>query len=179
MIIPGAADLDWYCVRARRQKEVACATLLGVKSVEIFLPMLTKWKKPLARNGRREQYDVVMCPPYLFAGFRRAQENWAALMTCRLVDELLCDEAGKPLRANCQQMAQFIARASDASIASRTRQKHTYKPGDVVRVISGPFAGRTVTLSQIKGKAGIFLGSLFGATNMPIQIALEALESAA
>ncbi len=177
MIIPGADSLRWYVAIAEQQKERACAELLIGRGVTVFLPMLTKWRRP-TKTGPRERYEVCLCPPYVFVGFAAGREEWQAVTTCRLVRTIICDEQGSPRAANVRQMGDFIRRASDASVASRQARQTAFKRGDVVTVAIGPFAGRKITLAEVRGKSAVFLASLFGASDVPVSIALDALEAA-
>lgn len=176
MIIPGADSLRWYVAIAERQKERACAELLIGRGVTVFLPMLTKWRR-LAKTGPRERYEVCLCPPYVFIGFAPGCENWHSVVSCNLVAKVICDALGSPRAANSRQMGDFIRRASDASVASRQARQSAFKKGDMATVAIGPFAGRKVTLSEVRGKSAVFLASLFGASDVPVSIALDALEA--
>jgi transcription antitermination factor NusG len=146
----------------------------------VYLPIETRWKRAADKRGARENYEVVMFPPYLFCGFQRGFENWDAIISCRLVSELLCDEQGTPLKANPGQMARFMARAQNAVTASQRRLAAAMlKAGDHVTFTTGAYAGKTVTISQIKGKQGQFLGQMFGAKDLAVTFDLEDVEQAA
>jgi transcription antitermination factor NusG len=177
---PTPERYNFYCARSHRQKEEACAALLIRHGVFVFLPIETKWKRAADKRGPRESYEVVMFPPYLFIGFAQGREDWNAVMSCRLVSELLCDEQGTPLKANAEQMRRFMARAENAVTASQRRlAAAALKAGDTVTFTTGAYAGKTIKISQIKGKQGQFLTEMFGAKDVAVTFSLEDVEAAA
>jgi transcription antitermination factor NusG len=177
LIIRDAANLAWYVIKARHKREAACAQVLMDKGLTVFLPMVTKTVRNGLR-GPRISKQFPMCPPYLFIGFHPGQENWGPVMTCRrLVSELIADAYGTPRAASTLQMVQFIGRASDASVASSKRQQRPFQPGDTAQVIAGAWQGRTIQLTEVKGRTATFIAPLFGA-DMPVKIAIEELDVA-
>jgi len=132
---------------------------------------------PQRRATRRRGARLVEVPEPVFPGYLLVQfdpdaARWRAINSTRGVTRLLVDDprAPRPLpRAFC---AELLARcAGDTVLAPQP-----LKPGDPVRVVSGPFAD---ALSQVEsltpdGRVRLLLRVLGGAT--PVEIAAEALE---
>lgn len=116
----------WFAVRTRSRAEQTIANRLAAQGIDVFLP---RYLEPVQWSDRLNQTWRPLFPSYLFARLDCA----AAAATARTagVIQILAGDVDPAqidsLRIACQARANFTPA--------------TYRPGEMVRITSGPFAG--------------------------------------
>lgn len=164
---------SWYAIRTAPQREFSVEQILRIRGVTTFVPTETKWR----RNGRKRRAPVQrpMLPRYVLMRF---PDPWAVVhaMQDRGVCGLVCF-AGVPAKIPEQAVA-WLAQRSGAAVPTRNVSVHrAFTPGDRVEIVSGPFQGWCVELTEIKGEVGKVLLTMFG-TERCVPVRLDQLEAA-
>jgi transcription antitermination factor NusG len=84
MMASEPAPLSWYAVWTRSRAEKAVHDQLAAKSVEVFLPTVTRWSR---WKDRRKKVDWPLFPGYCFARFD-ARDS-LRVMTCNGVASIV------------------------------------------------------------------------------------------
>ena len=162
----------WYAIRTQPMREFAVTQILKIRGVTAFTPTETKWR----RNGRKAKVPIErpLLPRYVLM---RSDDPWAVVraMQGRGVSGIVCFD-GRPARIP-ERSVEMLSRRSGAVVNTRTRVHRAFAPGDKVEIVSGPFQGWCVELTDIKGEVGRVLLKMFG-TEKPVPIRLDQLEAA-
>lgn len=163
----------WHALRTAPMKEFAVEEILRRRGVTALCPKLTQYR----RVGRKRRVPVErpMLPRYLLM---RYDDPWAVVraMEGRGVTGLVCF-GGVPARIP-DQAVEWIASRSGLALPTRATPVHrAFAPGDKVEIVSGPFKGWCVELTEIKGDVGRVLLRMFG-TERRVPIRLDQLEAA-
>jgi transcriptional antiterminator RfaH len=131
----------WYCVRAKpRQEDIALAALQRLPGVEACCPRVRLRRR---RNGRVRALDEALFPPYLFARFEPVR--WRNAVTYAMGVASLVGFGGQPVPVPDDAMAE-LRRSLDANDVCAPPSEP--RPGDVVDIVNGPFAGLQAVLTQ-------------------------------
>ena len=133
----------WHVVQTHPHKEAASETRLAAQGYQTFLPLQNK----TIRHARRiltAQRPVF--PQYLFVRFVRGQTRWRPINGTMGVRHLIMngDEPAPVARGVVESL---IASTGDDGIL---QFRQPLKPGDTVRLLSGPFAGQLGVLEMLK-----------------------------
>lgn len=159
----------WYCARTTAGREQRLVDALNRVSVETFLPQFIQTSHrnvtrfiPATRQYKsvREPVETkrALYPGYLFA--RLGDYEWAAVKT-RLGVTLRpqwVKNAGTPVEVDPALFA-LITDRQDKPLPA-----HSYKQGDSVEILSGPFAGFTGLFSHDETERVMVLLSMLGRT---------------
>lgn len=165
---------SWFALRTAPQKEFAVQEILRNRGVTCFVPTETKWRR-LGAKKKCSPLERPMLPRYLLI---QHPDPWVIVraMQDRGVSGLVCF-AGVPAPIPERSIA-WLARCSGAAVPTRTVAVHrAFAPGDRVEIVSGPFQGWRVELSEIKGEVGRVLMRMFGTDRM-VPVRLDQLEAA-
>jgi len=139
------AELDWYLVLSRPRQEAVAAEHLQRQGYGVYLPRLQ-----LPRRRRGSWQDVVepLFPRYLFAGARREEQSVHPIRSTRGVSALVRNGAGYT-PVSPELLAELRAR-EDAEGLHRLHPGEL-QPGEVVRILAGPFAGLEAVFHSRQG----------------------------
>lgn len=120
----------WWVVRTRTRQEKSLARDLVDREIPFYLPQIHKTS---VVRGRRRTSFLPLFSGYLFM-FGDEQERYRGMTTNRVAQVLPVNEQ-QELREDLLQIFRLIQAKAPLTMESRL------KPGDRVRVKSGPFAG--------------------------------------
>jgi transcriptional antiterminator RfaH len=115
------------------QRERVATQCLGLAGFETYLPRLRERR---VVRGRRVEVSPPLFPGYLFVFI---VQRWYDAKWCPGVHSLLMAGDG-PARVPDSVIAEIQSRERDGLIELHKKPK--FKPGDQVRIISGPFCER-------------------------------------
>jgi transcriptional antiterminator RfaH len=127
---------DWYVVRTHAHAENKARENLVRQGFEVCLPTCRRWRK---HARRREIVLRPLFPNYLFVSFNIESDRWRSIFSTYGVAGLICN-GEMPTRVP-QGTVESIKEAEAAGFFDYTNAVSELKPGDPVRVASGPFAG--------------------------------------
>ena len=125
-----AMDRRWWVMRTRTRQEKSLARDLIKHEIPFYLPQVHKTS---VVRGRRRTSFLPLFSGYLFM-FGDEQERYRSMTTNRVAQALPVTDQ-QELRQDLSQIFRLIQAKAPLTIESRL------KPGDRVRVKSGPFEG--------------------------------------
>ena len=141
-----AKDRRWWVMRTRTRQEKSLARDLIKYEIPFFLPQVDKTS---VVRGRRRTSFLPLFSGYLFM-FGDEQERYRSMTTNRVAQALPVTDQ-QELRQDLSQIFRLIQAKAPLTIESRL------KPGDRVRVKSGPFAGVEGTVAARSRRSRIIV----------------------
>ncbi|MEA3428720.1 MAG: UpxY family transcription antiterminator [Thermodesulfobacteriota bacterium] len=141
-------DRLWYVLHTKSRFENVVNDALAKKSFEVFLPKILVKSK---RRDRRLMIRTPLFPGYLFlkTGLQSA-EHIEILKTGGVVRLIGNKEGPIPVAAGTIESLKIMV-AGDNKVLTGA----SFKKGDYVTVVYGPFAGVTGTFVQYRGKGRV------------------------
>lgn len=160
---------SWYVAETQPRKEALAALHLARQRFEFFLPRYRK-----ARRHARK-IDTVLAPlfpGYIFVRFDRECSNWRSINGTFGVRRLICSEGGA-LRAMPARIVEQLQARCDGDIYETPSER--FRPGQTVRIMTGPFADLTAQVLTLddKGRVALLLDILGGGVYHSGTLSLE------
>jgi len=135
----------WFVVRTLPQREAAAKAQLSLQDFETFLPSHLK----TVRHARRfTTKRAPFFPRYLFVRLNLARERWRAVNgTVGVAGLIMEGEVPKPVPAGVVES--LLSLADTSGLLSFTP---LMKPGQNVRILTGPFAERVGRVIDADGQ---------------------------
>lgn len=132
----------WYALHTKSRHEARVGSRLAQLGLEVFLP----WEQvPSRRRDRRRLIQVPLLPGYLFV--RSALEPWMHLSLLRTPGVVrLLSQQGRPVPVPPHEI-DSLRRLCQLSQALRHAP---FRPGQLVRVVSGPLAGVVGSIERVR-----------------------------
>ena len=146
-----ASDRHWLALYTKPHKEYLVRDQLSRQGVDIYLPEV---RVAVRRRGRRETKPFFQ--HYLFA---RLDPNDALVVKLRWTPGLrrIVSAGGEPVPVPDEVVAALRQRLTDMG---EIEPEQPFKPGDVVRIVQGPFEGLEAVFDQRlspRGRVRVFL----------------------
>ncbi len=155
-----ADKVTLFVIRAQTRREKAVVASLAELGISGYCPLETRLATH-ARRTRRETYALF--PGYLFADFTPDDFYPVGLIegVMEIIGKMRSTPTIDPLQIDALRAAE-AAGAFDRTITHQTPEK-TFLPGQIARVIDGPYAGwiGKVAVSKGKNRVGLLI-ELFG-----------------
>lgn len=169
----------WYCLTVTPQKETLVSQQCHERGIDTFLPIKRVWRKTSRTTRQKALREGIALPGYLLIA-TTGQIPWGALSQLNYVTGALgANDVPKPLAI--KQAKKFIGRFKEGIEAAKAEQfmrsNHEYKVGDFAEIVSGPYTGRVIEVSSIRGRKAGFVTQLFGG-EVSVSIDLVDLEAA-
>lgn len=162
---------SWYVAETLPRKEALAALHLDRQRFEYFLPRYRK-----ARRHARKVDTVLapLFPGYIFVRFDRDCSNWRSINGTFGVRRLICSESGA-LRAMPGRIVEHLQSRCDGNIYQTPVER--FRPGQKVRIITGPFADLTAQVLTLddKGRVALLLDILSGGVYHGDTLGLESV----
>lgn len=163
------ADKRWYVAQTLARREIAAARQLEAQGFKTFLPQMLK----TVRHARQlRTVRTAVFPGYVFVALDVSRDRWRSVNGTINVSRLIMGEV-MPLPVPTGVVETLMAYREASGLCRFDRD---LKPGEMVRVITGPFAqilGRIAALDD-KGRARVLLEIMGGA--VPTTLDRAALE---
>ena len=168
---------QWYVLHTKSSAEKQVASALDQRDVQTFLPLISvaPHKPP---EGQKEQQREPLFPGYLFARFdltTGSPADWKWIPGLRYLVRF--GEVAIPVP---DEVMSLLERKIPEMQAARSNPASAFKPGDVLRIKDGPFAGMQAVFDKnyVSGeRVQILLDALNGSYKLKIEAA--SLEKAA
>jgi len=163
----GAMPYDWYAVYTRHQHEKSASQILTNKGFEVLLPLyhsVNRWK------DRRKIILRPLFSNYLFirADLERKVEVLRTVGVCWFLSN-----AGAPAAISSWEI-ELIRKLVESP--SHLQPHPFLERGDQVRVIRGPFAGLTGTLSRVKNQHRVVVSIELLRKSAAVEVEISSLE---
>ena len=127
--------IAWYVVHTHPNAEMKAVAHLERQGYEIYLPRYRKWRR---HARRRELVWRPLFPRYLFIALDLLETRWRPILSTVGVSSLVRG-GGKPV-PTASGLVEEIQEQERCHLFDENAQVAHLRIGDLVRVISGPFA---------------------------------------
>ena len=155
---------QWYVLRVSYGRAEKANELLTAKGMETHLPLHTIYKEV---NGKRKKQRIPMLPNFLFVNttlsvlqsFLKSSPDLSFITFYYDHFNKKPDGKNPPLIVPKESMDNFIKLTSidDEHILLIDEVNGTYKQGDYVRIIDGPFKGIEGRVTKITGQKRVIV----------------------
>jgi len=128
--------IHWHVARTHAHSESKARNNLLRQGYEVYLPVCRRVR---THARRRETVQRPLFPGYLFVGFDIENTRWRSIFSTIGVASLICN--GEVPSRVPQGIVESIRAAEVDGFFDFTNPVARLKPGDSVRVATGPFAG--------------------------------------
>ena len=129
------------------------------------------------RNGQKRTSERRFFPGYVLVRMRMSDEAWHLVKSVPKVSGFVGGTGSKPVPIKDQEAQAILQQVQDG--AHNPRPKYTFAPGEVVRVIDGPFKEFSGTVEDVnfeKSKIKVSV-SIFGRST-PVELSFSQVEKA-
>jgi transcriptional antiterminator RfaH len=161
----------WYLAHTRPNGERKAQFHLNAQGFETFLPQIEK----TIRHARRlNTVRRPLFPRYLFVRFDITRDRWLSVLSTVGVTRLFMQDS-KPVPVPAGVVEELLTHSKGGV----THLDFCVKEGERVRILSGPFANLTATLSRLdEGRRVQVLLEMMG-SSVPVLVDRRALAPAA
>lgn len=152
--------MDWFAICTRPQRELAAVDALEAYGLDVFCPVQHRWSRPrLGSKRKRAPIPYPMLRGYIFAQFASAMLiPWNVLRAERSTVRAVLALDGVPRALPAVQVEALRTLSETAQPYNWAVDTHGAMlpvPGQMVEIVSGPYAGHVtrvdeVTLSRVK-----------------------------
>lgn len=150
-MIAAASDDAWYLIHTRPRQERIALENIGRQGYGAFLPLMRSRKRC---KGRLADVVEPMFPRYLFVRLNTTTDNWRPLHSTLGVSTLVRFGV-EPARVPAKLVELLRYQAGDDGI--RDMPASALKPGERVRIATGPFEGFEGILHVKSGRERVIL----------------------
>ena len=155
---------QWYILRVSYGRAEKANDLLAAKGIETYIPFHTIYKEV---NGKPKKQRVPMLPNFLFVhtclslfeSLLKSSPDFRFISFYYDHFNMKLDGKNPPLVLPANSMDNFIKLTSidDEHILRIDEVSGTYKQGDFVRIIEGPFKGIEGRVTKITGQKRVIV----------------------
>lgn len=165
----------WYIVRTAtgREESVRTAILEYIKIRNVtdkFGDILVPTEEVLEmRNGKKRRVSRKIFPGYVFVEMDMDDDLWHVIRQVSGVAGFVGGTSSKPSPLSPQELENIRQRVQEGT--DKPKPKVLFEPGEVVRIISGPFADFDGTVEEVnfeKNKLKVLV-SIFGRST-PVEL---------
>jgi transcriptional antiterminator RfaH len=142
---------DWHVVQIKPNGFQLAQLHLLRQGFTCFCPTHLE-RRHLAQQKKNNQVVRPLFPGYLFVQFSADQPGWQSINSTRGVSRLLLQGQNKLQALPSPFIAGLLARCDEAGMLIETED---FKPGDRVRLLSGPFADFVTTVESFESQERI------------------------
>ena len=168
---PSVVGRRWFLVYARPNSEFKALLNLEAQGFRMFLPQIQKTVRH-ARQLRTKRAPLF--PRYLFVSLDLERDRWLSVRSTIGVTSLFASPQGKPIPVPPGVVEALLDRF-DGNVV---RLDADLKPGQRVRLSSGPFADFVGTIARLDGVARIRVLLDLMSTAVPITVERTAVAPA-
>jgi|TARA_B100000959_G_scaffold276259_1_gene330780 transcriptional antiterminator NusG len=129
------------------------------------------------RNGQKRTSERKFFPGYVLVHMRMSDEAWHLVKSVPKVSGFVGGSGSKPVPISDKEAQAILQQVQEG--AEHPRPKYTFAPGEVVRVIDGPFKEFSGTVEDVnfeKNKLKVSV-SIFGRST-PVELSFSQVEKA-
>jgi transcriptional antiterminator RfaH len=134
---------NWYVAQLKPNGLLRAQRNLKQQDFHSFNPSRVE---TISVRNTRKPLPRPLFPGYLFVQFQSGQNGWQTINSTRGVARLILNDFRNPRPLPSAFMAELMARCD---IAGAMKPPENIKPGDRIRVLSGPFADLVTTVEQL------------------------------
>lgn len=152
-------ESQWYLATSKPKQECRAIENLKNQGINAFSPTI---KVEKIRAGKKLVVEETMFTGYLFINLSPEDGLWHKIRSTRGIRDWV-RFSGKAARIPTQLVSQLIEQQQSQE---KTIVKSTFKPGEEVRILSGPFEGlKGIYLAQNGEERALILIEFLGKQN--------------
>ncbi|OUS13311.1 transcription termination/antitermination protein NusG [Gammaproteobacteria bacterium 53_120_T64] len=173
----------WYVVHAYSgyEKKVALAIkeridLAGME--EQFGEVLVPTEEVVEiRGGQKRKSERKFFPGYVLVQMELSDDTWHLIKETPRVMGFIGGKADKPAPITAREADAILARVHDAE--EKPRPKTLFEPGEMIRVIDGPFNDFNATVEEVNyDKSKLRVGVTIFGRSTPVELDFTQVEKA-
>ena len=162
----------WYVVYSHAQKESLAASEIYAQGFDVYHPVYKK----IVRHARRViEKKVSLFPRYLFVSLDIREDMWKCINSTRGVVKLIMLNHETPKAVQDTIIDQLKISEDDDGLVSLAAL-NLFLPGQVVRVVDGPFSGQYATYKGFSDKQRVEILLEFLGKNVSLEVSSHSLE---
>ena len=138
--------MTWLVIHTKARAEEEAAAQLANQGYQVFLPKVRERKR---RNNRWQWVTGPLFPRYLFVDVTLGEKDVAPIRSTVGVASIV--RFGQTMAQVSGDVIAYLMSHQDEEIGA-VQDKSTYKPGDVVEILEGPFEGVNAVYQLKKGE---------------------------
>ena len=152
------SERHWYALHTYSgYEEAVCRYLLQrIESLamtdKIFQVIVPKEKKIKIKNGKRRIVEEKIYPGYVLVDMILTEDSWYVVRNTPRVTGFVGPDSTKPTPLSKEEVETLMARMGGDDKATKFRVDVT--PGDVVKIIDGPFKDYDAKVSAVDEEHG-------------------------
>lgn len=164
MSVESMFEPAWYALLSKRNAFHIAEKNLARRGIAVFAP---KSERVTERFGRKITMQTLFFPGYLFIYACPYQPKWRTISFTPGVSRVVAGPAGQPARIPEDFIAELQTRFEPDG---KRKPPVNLKPGDIVSVTSGPFAGLISEIERVdeQKRVWILLEILGGTRSIPL-----------
>jgi transcription antitermination factor NusG len=163
---------NWYVLVCRSRSELTVREKLEALGFDAMVPVQHRVVRASRHAKRREIRSSVLLLGYIFVCVEGPLPWWQLREVPHVIGFLA--QEGEPYALRPADVARLIALSELKPVEDPYRP---LRPGDSATITTGPFAGRTVKVSDIVGNDAEWVGKMFGAMRT-VKTPLSSLQAA-
>lgn len=161
----------WYLAQLKPGGFDRAKTNLRRQNFQTFMPVRAT---SLRRNGKIVPAQKPLFPGYLFTQVLPDRQNWRAINSTYGVARLVSLGQGKPTPVPADFMTDLFCRTDAEGLLGAPED---LKPGDRVRIISGPFSQQIAEIEAAESKDRVILLMALMGRAVRTQVSAHQLEA--
>jgi transcriptional antiterminator RfaH len=143
VIMKGKEEASWYVVLTKPLGECQAESQLKRQGYEVWLPLLSVWKKP---GGRWLRKDIPFFPRYLFVRPASPEQSIAPIRSTLGVTSLV--RFGHEPARLCEDGVARLREVLAAHAVHPEERISPFVPGEMVAITGGPLLGLAAVVSR-------------------------------
>lgn len=171
----------WYVVHAYSgfEKQVQRSLADRVKRAEMedqFGEILVPTEEVVEmRGGQKRKSERKFFPGYVLVQMEMTDESWHLVKDCPKVMGFIGGTADKPAPISDAEAATILQRVEDG--VEKPKPKTLFEPGEVVRVVDGPFADFNGVVEEVNyEKSRLHVAVLIFGRSTPVELEFGQVE---
>ena len=167
-------DKEWSVVYSHAQKELAAASEVSAQGFEVYLPV---YKKVIRHARKAVERKVPLFPRYFFVNLDADKDMWRCINSTRGVVKLIMLNFERPTIVQHAVIDELKSFEDDEGMVSLAALD-LFLPGQVVRILDGPFSGQRAVYKGISDMQRVEILLNFLNQDVRLQISVQSLEKA-
>lgn len=138
--------MTWLVIHTKARAEEQAAAQLVNQGYKVFLPKIRERKR---RSNRWQWVTGPLFPRYLFVNVTLGKKDVAPIRSTIGVATIV--RFGQTMAQVSEDVITYLQAHQDEEIGA-VQAKNTYKPGDAVEILDGPFEGVNAVYQLRKGE---------------------------
>ena len=180
---PVASPMQWFVVQAysgfEKRVQESLREYIGRAGMEDHFGDIEVPTEQVVelRNGQKRTSERKFFPGYVLVNMIMSDEAWHLVKSVPKVSGFVGGSGSQPVPITDQEAQAILQQVQEG--AEHPRPKYTFAPGEVVRVIDGPFKEFSGTVEDVnfeKSKLNVSV-SIFGRST-PVELSFSQVEKA-